>query len=155
MSKRFLKGHSKPTLFVPKCGWLSSFANRLGWEVCAEGFLCHVVSCCGVGSCAAASADLSVGASAALAFEAFGVAHSCQVLVVLPDIGEGGLEDVAAIDGQVAAWEDVALVAYEEHAQSGQATFRGAVGVDGAAGDCAAGMACGFGAFGILATGFV
>lgn len=70
---------------------------------------------------------MSVAAEAALAFEAVGVAHSCQVFAVLPDIGELGLEDISAVDGQIPAGEDVALVAYEEDAQSGEAAFRGTV----------------------------
>jgi len=44
-------------------------ALRLGWDVCAEGFFCHVVGGCGVGPCSAAAAELFVGASAAFAFE--------------------------------------------------------------------------------------
>jgi|GEM_PF-5017144 len=101
--------------------------DGLGWDVSAEGFFGHVVASCGVGPCSAAAAEVSKAAEAALAFEAVGVAHSRQIFAVLPDFGEFGLEDISAIDGQIPAGEDVALVAYEEDAQSGEAAFRGTV----------------------------
>src|SRR3990172_11883413 len=113
--------------------WMSTFAHGLGWDVCAEGFFGHVVFGCGVGPCSAASAEVSVSAEAAFAFEAVGVAHSCEVFVVLPDIGEFGLKDIAAIDGQIPAGEDIALMTHKEHAEAREASFRWSLRVTGPA----------------------
>ena len=89
---------------VPKWVSPSAFAHRPWWDIRAEWLFRHIIARLPVGSGAAAAADLSVSADAALAFEAVGVAHFRRVRVVLPDIGEFGIEDIAAIDGQIRTW---------------------------------------------------
>ena len=99
---------------------MSTLAHRLGWDVCAEGFFGHIVAGGGVGPGAASAADFSVPAHAALAFEAFAVAHPRQILALMPYIGEPRFEDAAAVYRQIPAREDISLMANEQHSQTSQ-----------------------------------
>lgn len=103
---------------------MSTFGHRLGWNIRTKRLFGHIVAGCGVGPGPASAAELFVSTEAALAFEAVAITHSCQVLVVAPNIGESDFEYIPAVYGQIAAGEHIALVPHEQHAQARQASSR-------------------------------
>ena len=98
---------------------MSYFRRHIG----AEGFFGHIIACCGVSPAPAPAAHLPVAADTALTFQRAGIPHSCEVFTLVPNIHKLLLEDVAALDGQIAAWKDIPLMPDEEDSKPGQAAF--------------------------------